>query len=98
MIVTELVMNSLKHAFPDEKVIGEISVSYDRAGTNWKLTVSDNGIGRQDDVFAQQKVGLGTGIIKALSHQLNAQVETLANPQGTRVSITHATFPTVAVA
>ena len=48
--------------------------------------------------FAQKKVGLGTGIIKALSHQLNAQVETLASPQGTRVSITHATFPTVAVA
>ena len=98
LIVTELVMNALKHAFPDEKVIGEISVSYDRAGTNWKLTVSDNGIGRQDDVFAQQKVGLGTGIIKALSHQLNAQVETLADPRGTTVSITHATFPTKAAA
>jgi two-component sensor histidine kinase len=96
LIVTELVMNALKHAFPDEKVVGEISVRYDRAGTNWKLTVSDNGIGRQDGVFAQQKVGLGTGIIKALSHQLNAQVETLASPRGTSVSITHATFPTKA--
>jgi chemotaxis protein methyltransferase CheR len=77
LIVTELVMNALKHAFPDEKVVGEISVRYDRAGTNWKLTISDNGIGRPDGIFAQQKVGLGTGIIKALSHQLNAQVETL---------------------
>jgi two-component sensor histidine kinase len=94
LIVTELVMNALKHAFPDDKAVGEISVAYDVSGTDWKLTVSDNGIGRQDGVFAQQKVGLGTGIIKALSHQLNAQVETLANPQGTRVSITHATFPT----
>lgn len=98
LIVTELVMNALKHAFPDEKVVGEISVRYDSAGTNWKLTVSDNGIGRQDDVFAQNKVGLGTGIIKALSHQLNAQVETLADPRGTTVSITHATFPTKAAA
>ena len=80
LIVTELVMNALKHAFPDEKLVGEISVTYDRAGTNWKLTVSDNGIGRQDGVFAQQKVGLGTGIIKALSHQLDARVETLASP------------------
>ena len=98
LIVTELVMNALKHAFPDEKVIGEISVSYDRAGTNWKLTVADNGIGRPEGIFAQQKVGLGTGIIKALSHQLNAQVETLASERGTSVSITHATYPTKAVA
>ena len=66
LIVTELVMNALKHAFPDEKLVGEINVTYDRAGTNWKLTVSDNGIGRHDGTFAQKKVGLGTGIIKAL--------------------------------
>ena len=85
LIVTELVMNALKHAFPDEKVVGEISVMYDRAGTNWKLTVSDNGIGRPDGIFAQQKVELGTGIIMALSHQLNAQVETLASGRGTSV-------------
>jgi two-component sensor histidine kinase len=98
LIVTELVMNALKHGFPDEKIVGKISVRYDRAGTNWKLTVSDNGIGRQDGVFAQQKIGLGTGIIKALSHQLNAQVETLASPGSTIVSITHATFPTKSAA
>ncbi len=98
LIVTELVMNALKHAFPDEKVDGKVAVRYDRAGTNWKLTVSDNWVGRHDGVFAQQKIGLGTGIIKALSHQLNAQVETLAGPGGTIVSITHATFPTNAAA
>ena len=84
--------------FPTRKSSVKSALRYDRAGTNWKLTVSDNGIGRQDDVFAQQKVGLGTGIIKALSHQLNAQVETLADPRGTTVSITHATFPTKAAA
>lgn len=95
LIVTELVMNALKHAFPEDKIAGEISVKYQSAGSNWKLTVSDDGIGRQDGVFAQQKVGLGTGIIKALSHQLNAQVETLANDRGTTVSVTHATFPTM---
>jgi two-component sensor histidine kinase len=94
LIVTELVMNALKHAFPDEKVEGQITVTYDVAGTNWKLSVSDNGIGKPDGVFAQEKSGLGTGIIKALSQQLDAQVETLVGPQGTTVSITHATFPT----
>ena len=97
LIVTELVMNALKHAFPDEKAKGQITVAYDMIGTNWKLSVSDTGIGKPDGVFAQGKSGLGTGIVKALAHQLEAQVETLASPGGTTVSITHATFPTKAV-
>jgi chemotaxis protein methyltransferase CheR len=92
LIVTELVMNALKHAFPDEKTEGQITVAYDTAGTNWKLSVSDNGVGKPDGVFAQGKTGLGTGIIKALAQQLAAQVETLAGPEGTTVSVTHATF------
>jgi two-component sensor histidine kinase len=92
LIVTELVMNSLKHAFPDEKAKGQIIVTYDTAGTNWKLSVSDNGIGRPDGVFAQVKTGLGTGIVKALAQQIDAQVETLSGGEGTVISITHATF------
>jgi two-component sensor histidine kinase len=97
LIVTELVMNALKHAFPSDDVVGQITVVYERAGTNWKLSVSDDGIGRPDGVFAQGKSGLGTGIIKALSQQLDAQVETVAGPGGTTVIITHATFPTKTV-
>ena len=41
----------------------------------------------------KRKSGLGTGIVKALAQQLDAKVETLAGPEGTTVSITHATFP-----
>ena len=92
LIVTELVMNSLKHAFPDEKSEGQIIVAYETAGTNWKLSVSDDGIGKQVGVFAQAKSGLGTGIVTALAQQLGAQVETLSGAEGTTVSITHATF------
>jgi chemotaxis protein methyltransferase CheR len=92
LITTELFMNALKHAFPDEKMNGRITIAYDAEGTDWKLSVADNGIGKPDGVFAQAKTGLGTGIIKALAHDLNAKVETLANPEGTLVSITHATF------
>ena len=94
LIATELVMNALKHAFPNEKVEGQITVAYDVAGTNWKLSIADNGIGKPDGVFAQPKTGLGTGIVKALAQQLDAKVETSASPQGTTVSITHATFST----
>ncbi len=98
LIVTELVMNALKHAFLHEHRAGQIAVVYDRIGTNWKLSVSDNGIGKPDGVFAQGKSGLGTGIIKALSQQLGAQVETVAGPAGTTVSVTYATFPAKTVA
>ena len=97
LIVTELVMNALKHAFPDEKADAQITVTHEANGANWKLSVSDNGIGKPDGVFAQEKIGLGTGIIKALSHQLDAKVETLANRQGTTVSITHAIFSAKAI-
>src|ERR1700674_5168580 len=34
LIVTELVLNALKHAFPDDKIDHRISVAYDVAGTN----------------------------------------------------------------
>ena len=97
LIVTEVVMNALKHAFPDDKAKGQITVTYDRAGTNWKLSISDDGVGKSDGVLAYEKSGLGTGIIKALSNQLDAQVETLTGPDGTTVSITHATLPAKAV-
>jgi two-component sensor histidine kinase len=94
LITTELVMNALKHAFPSENMKGRINIAYDVEGTNWKLSVADNGIGKPDGVFAQPKTGLGTGIIKALAHELNAKVETLSGSDGTIVSITHATFAT----
>jgi two-component sensor histidine kinase len=92
LVVTELVMNALKHAFPYDQSDGRITVTHDTAGTNWKLSVTDNGIGRPDGVFAQAKTGLGTSIVKALAQQLDAQVEILAGPEGTTVSVTRATF------
>src|ERR1700730_4955165 len=92
LIVTELVLNALKHAFPDDKTDHRITVSYDVAGTNWKLSVADNGIGKRTEAFAQARSGLGTSIVKALAQQLDAQVEISSGPQGTTVSVTHAAF------
>jgi two-component sensor histidine kinase len=82
LIVTELVINSLKHAFPNVSRDGQITVAYEVSGTNWKLSVADNGVGKPDGVFAQPKSGLGTGIVKALAKQLGAQIETLSDPKG----------------
>src|ERR1700684_3372614 len=92
LIVTELVINALKHAFDDKTKDGQITVAYDVAGSDWKLSVVDNGMGKPDGVFAQPKTGLGTGIVKALPKQLDSQVVTSSGTKGTTVSVTHATF------
>jgi PAS domain S-box-containing protein len=92
LILTELVINSLKHAFNESSKDALITVAYDVFGKDWKLVVSDNGIGKPDGVFAQPKSGLGSSIIGALASQLDAQVVTISGPQGTIVSVTHSTF------
>jgi chemotaxis protein methyltransferase CheR len=92
LIVTELVMNALKHAFPNEMKDAAIVVSYKVAEADWKLTVSDNGIGKQDLNASQKKGGLGTSLVQSLAKQLDARVDTESDSHGTAVSITHATF------
>lgn len=87
LIVTELVINALKHAFPNERT-GKILVDYHAHGLNWTLTVSDNGVGTAE-MLAHAKPGLGTSIIEALANQLDATVETEGGCPGTTVSITH---------
>ena len=88
LVTTELVINAVKHALsPDHE--GEIVVRYDVDGAGWRLSVSDNGVGRRDDGHERAGGGLGTSIVEALSHQLNARTEVSAGPQGTIVSIIH---------
>ena len=53
--------------------------------------------GKPDAGSAHGKSGLGTGIVEALSNQLDAKVDVLADSDGTTVSITHATFVTTAI-
>jgi two-component sensor histidine kinase len=92
LIATELVINSLKHAFNESSKDARITITYEVFGKDWKLTVADNGIGKPEGVFAQPKSGLGTSIISALANQLDAQVVTVSDRQGTIVSVTHSTF------
>jgi two-component sensor histidine kinase len=93
LIVTELVINALKHAFPKRPRPGQqVIVGYEANGENWKLSTSDNGAGMPDRNARIEKSGLGTSLIKALAQQLDAQVDVSTGPRGTTVSITHATF------
>jgi chemotaxis protein methyltransferase CheR len=79
LIVTELVMNALKHAFPGEKKDAAILVSYKVSDTDWKLTVSDNGGGKPDLSASQKKGGLGASLVQSLAKQLDAQVNTASD-------------------
>ena len=91
LIVTELVINALKHAFPVNMKDGKILVSYEMNGSDWKLSVSDNGQGIQP-VKVKKLAGLGTTLVSALAEQLEAQIETVSNGGGTTISVTRATF------
>jgi two-component system, sensor histidine kinase PdtaS len=86
LIVTELVINALKHAFPSGET-GEILVGYDARGPDWTLSVSDNGTGSGDVSAERPHTGLGTSIVEALARQLDAIVQKSGGPQGTTVSI-----------
>jgi two-component sensor histidine kinase len=88
LIVTELVINALKHAFPERRH-GKIAVDYSVHGPNWRLSVADDGVGMPADP-AQIRVGLGTSIVQALARQLLATVEIEPGRPGARIVITRA--------
>ena len=87
LIVTELVINSLKHAFPEDRA-GKIIVDYQSHGPNWTLRVSDDGVGMPAD-SADAIPGLGTSIVEALARQLHARIAIADGKPGTSVSVVH---------
>ncbi|MGZ5127848.1 MAG: sensor histidine kinase, partial [Burkholderiales bacterium] len=87
LIVTELVINALKHAFPSGCAQGAILVKYENDESGWRLSVSDNGDGLGEKGANGVHTGLGTSIVEALAQQLNAKVRKSAGPEGTMVSI-----------
>lgn len=89
LVVTELVINALKHAFPDGRP-GHVVVGYAVIGDDWTLSVSDDGVGMADDP-ERSRAGLGTRIVQALAKQLGAEILVENTVPGTRVSLTHTT-------
>ncbi|MDB5461036.1 MAG: signal transduction histidine kinase [Caulobacteraceae bacterium] len=86
LVVTELVINALKHGFPDG-ASGNINVDYAAEGASWTLTVSDTGVGMPTRPSAEG--GLGTSIVQALARQLRARVQVASPGRGTKVSLVH---------
>jgi len=92
LIVTELVINAIKYAFPTITAGALVLVTYEMEGSDWKLIVSDNGVGKTAAGAGGTKGGLGTTIVKALVKQLDARMEVVSDGAGTSVSITAAAF------
>ncbi len=94
LIVTELVINALKHAFPDGYPDRRtIEVSYEANGPDWQLVIADSGVGMPMALPNTPSGGLGTSLINALAQQLAAVVKVATGARGTTVSVIHATDP-----
>jgi two-component sensor histidine kinase len=88
LIVTELVINALKHAFPGGRA-GRIVVGYQSSAPDWTLSVRDNGVGMPRGPEPAIS-GLGSSIVEALAKQLQAAVETADADPGASISVVHA--------
>jgi two-component sensor histidine kinase len=87
LIVTELVINALKHAFP-EHARGKVFVDYHSDGPDWCLTVRDDGAGMPAGT-AKAPAGLGTGIVEALARHLGATIQATAANPGVAITISN---------
>ncbi|MBI5848099.1 MAG: DUF3365 domain-containing protein [Nitrospirae bacterium] len=86
LIVNELVSNSLKHAFPDEKK-GTVTVGVNRADNgSLVLTVSDNGIGFPEELDFRSTQSLGLQLVNVLAGQIHGTIE-LSNSGGANFTI-----------
>ncbi|HYL74057.1 MAG TPA: histidine kinase dimerization/phosphoacceptor domain -containing protein [Bryobacteraceae bacterium] len=75
LIVTELVTNALKHAFPNS-ASGSIRVAAVAKPEGWlKLTVEDDGVGLKEGLELHRSGSLGLKLVDSLVRQLNATIE-----------------------
>ena len=85
LIISEMVTNSLKHAFPNSK--GEISISLHTKDEETELIIKDNGVGVPKDFYTQKPGKLGLQLLNTLVEQLEGTIK-LDRSQGTTFKIT----------
>lgn len=86
LIVNEIISNSLKHAFPQERT-GIISITGTYKGRMLVIRVMDNGIGISPAVNPEVDTTLGFKIVRMLTDQLNGTVA-INHTEGTQFTIT----------
>lgn len=93
LIVTELISNSLKHAFPGLSprgdVKGEIRIELRRdSGDRLMLTVGDNGAGIPEGLDIENSKSLGLKLVNVLVKQLRGTIQSVKGKAGTEFKIT----------
>jgi PAS domain S-box-containing protein len=74
LIINEIISNSLKHAFPDDRK-GEIYISIDlNKQGKYLINMKDNGIGFPEDFDIHNTKTLGMQLVTDLVHQIGGQV------------------------
>jgi two-component sensor histidine kinase len=89
LIVTELVTNAAKHAYP-KGAHGRIWVRLARDGTDIvRLSVRDEGVGLPStfDVNDREEIGLGMRLTRALAEQAKVRLHIERHPRGTEFII-----------
>ncbi len=85
LIINELVTNSLKYAFPENR-IGQITVSLKEKDENLELLVKDNGIGIKNFKEATEGDSFGYKLINSFKKKLNAElVNSSTENEGTSI-------------
>ena len=77
LLITEVLTNSIKHAFPDERP-GEVALTLERVADNQlRLIIADNGCGmtQAEASSAVRPIGLGSAIIRGFAAQLSGTVK-----------------------
>ena len=83
LVVNEMISNSLKYAFPDERE-GEIRIRLERLGKQFELTITDNGIGLPEELDWRNTTTLGLKLVRALvQDQLGGRVQ-MESKNGTK--------------
>jgi PAS domain S-box-containing protein len=88
LIVTELITNALKHAFPDKQQ-GKIIVSLKLHEGFMKLEIKDNGVGIGNNWKSESSLGMN--LTHAMVEQLHGKIE-FYTKRGTTVSIVFPEF------
>jgi two-component sensor histidine kinase/CHASE3 domain sensor protein len=96
VVVTELVTNAFKYAYPDG--VGEIRVRLGKVpGEQAELVVEDDGVGRAEGAPAKG-TGVGSRIVTAMCISLGAKIEYRTLQPGTAAHLVFSTKPRHATA